>query len=108
MRCWRSPPAPSIVQERYDTVTTRDARIVEYTFEHDSSGAFGDDLGLRRLGPTDTIRRFRAIDMSYRLFGDDGLLSSTRLGRRLTRVLSDTSRRPLPGWYDIHAYRPEG
>ncbi len=92
----------SIPGTAIETTTLLGERL-SYSFEEASSGPFGDDLSGSWLSYDECLRRFRAIFRLYRLFGDDGLLPRIPGGMRITGVLARLYKRPLPGWYDIHA-----
>jgi FkbM family methyltransferase len=74
-----------------------------HSFERDASGPFGDDLSGTWLSYDECVRRFQTIFRLYRLFGDNGLLCKVPGGHRIRGLLTRLYRKPLPGWYDIHA-----
>lgn len=83
---------------------TLDGTPMEHVFEDNASGPFGDEAPGPWIPLPEVVRRYRKVFAEYRLFGDRSPL------RRLPRggtVISGTGRyllrRPLPGWYDIHA-----
>jgi hypothetical protein len=84
------------------TSTTLDGRRLAFQMEPSASGPFGDYLA-RWETRGGAMHRFRAIFLLYRLFGDNGVVHGSVLGRRVTSRLSRVLRVPLPGWYDIHA-----
>ena len=74
-----------------------------HAFGDNSSGPFGNDLPGPWLSHGECLRRFQTIFRLYRIFGDDGLLRNFPGGMHITRFLARLYRKPLPGWYDIHA-----
>jgi hypothetical protein len=80
----------------------REGKYVPYLFEHGASGLFGEEAPGRWLTEGQALKAYERIFQRYRLFGDDGLLGKSRLGRLITRLL-----RPKVGWYDTHATRQE-
>jgi hypothetical protein len=92
----------SIPGTAIETTTLRGERL-HHSFEQASSGPFGDDLSGSWLTYDECLRRFRAIFWLYRLFADDGLLPRMPGGMKVMGALARVYRRPLPGWYDIHA-----
>lgn len=76
------------------------------SFHHEfcrvSSGPFGEDLPGRWKTRNETLALYRMIFLSYRLFGDFGILKRSRRGAEVLSFLK-RFKTPLPGWYDTHA-----
>jgi FkbM family methyltransferase len=83
--------------------TTLNGQPLIHTFENHSSGPFGDDLSGRWLTYRQAMLRYVCIFLLYRLFGDDGLLLKIKGGGHLRAILSNLTKKPLPGWFDTHA-----
>jgi FkbM family methyltransferase len=83
--------------------TTVRGEPVSHVFASDASGPFGEDLPGSWTDASACLRQFETIFKLYRLFGDDGIVSNAPGGGLLVRGLTHLYRRPLPGWYDIHA-----
>ncbi|HTZ88254.1 MAG TPA: FkbM family methyltransferase [Solirubrobacteraceae bacterium] len=81
-----------------------DGRELRFSFEEDSSGPFGSDVG-PWLDSAAAIKRYKRVFLAYRLIGAKSLLRRTRIGRRLHGIALRRLKRPLPGWYDTHAAR---
>lgn len=86
------PPAPS-----------REGAFIPYRFEPGSSGLFGRELPATWSSVRDIEHAARRIFLLYRLFGDRAILRRIRGGRKLIGTMQRILRRPIPGWYDIHA-----
>ncbi len=89
----------------------REGTYVDHRFEPGSSGLFGEEAPGPWLTRPQALRRYRAIFLRYRLYGDAGLLrrhSRWRIVRRGLRSLRTLARRALgpARWYDTHATRP--
>lgn len=85
--------------------TSLDGQPLTYTFEEHSSGSFGNDLSGRWLTYRQAMLRYLRIFLLYRLFGDDGLLLNIKGGGRLLTMLTNLTKKPIPGWFDTHAKR---
>lgn len=83
--------------------TTVQGEPVRHVFVSGASGPFGEDLPGSWSGYDACLRQFETIFRLYRLFGDDGIVSGAPGGALLMRGLTRLYRKPLPGWYDIHA-----
>jgi FkbM family methyltransferase len=83
--------------------TTLQGEPLRHLFVDGASGPFGDDLSGPWLSDGECLRRFQTIFGLYRLFGDDGVVRNLPGGIHLIRLLGRLYRKPLPGWYDIHA-----
>jgi FkbM family methyltransferase len=83
--------------------TTLQGEPLQHLFVEGASGPFGEDLSGPWLSYGECLRRFRTIFGLYRLFGDDGVVRKLPGGMRLMGLLGRLYRKPLPGWYDIHA-----
>jgi FkbM family methyltransferase len=83
--------------------TTLRGEPICHVFVASASGPFGEDLAGPWLSQRECLRQFRTIFALYRLFDDDGVVPSVPGGRRMVRLLRRLYRKPLPGWYDIHA-----
>lgn len=75
-----------------------------YRFEAATSGSFGSDVG-PWLSRDAAINRYKQIYRMYRVFGEEGPVRKTRLGRGLRGQMTKRLNVPLPGWYDTHATR---
>lgn len=80
-----------------------EGQFVNRPFPPGSSGLFGRELPGRWKTRAEVLRQYRLIFMLYRLFGDFGILTKSRIGRRIERDLSRLLQKPVPGWYDTHA-----
>jgi FkbM family methyltransferase len=83
--------------------TTLQGEPLSHCFVRDASGPFGDDLSGAWLSDEECARRFQTIFTLYHLFADDGLLRKVPGGSHIKGLLARLYRKPLPGWYDIHA-----
>jgi FkbM family methyltransferase len=83
--------------------TTLRGEPLRHVFTAGASGPFGEDLSGSWLSQGECLRRFETIFRLYRLFGVDGIVPRLPGGMHLTRLLTLLYRKPLPGWYDIHA-----
>jgi len=83
-----------------------DGSPLTFSFEEDSSGPFGSDVG-PWLSRSAAIARYRRVFLAYRLIGAKSRLRQTRVGRRLHGWALARFDRPLPGWYDTHAARSD-
>jgi FkbM family methyltransferase len=83
--------------------TTLRGEPLRHIFADYASGPFGEDLAGPWLSHGECLRRFQTIFRLYRLFGEDGVVRNLPGGRHIMRVLRRLYRKPLPGWYDIHA-----
>lgn len=91
--------------ERIEVETTRrDGLHLTYRFEPNSSGGFGSDVG-PWLSREQALARYRQIFRMYRLLGDESFVRRTRFGRVVRGQAARLLRKPLPGWYDTHAWR---
>jgi FkbM family methyltransferase len=98
----------AVQQERIpaSTVETvrRDGSAMRYTFEPNSSGAFGVDIGPWHDRAA-IEARYRRIFRSFRAFGDTSPLRRVPVLRRGLNATAKVLPFPLPGWYDLHAAR---
>jgi FkbM family methyltransferase len=76
----------------------REGRYVAQEFLPGASGLFGAEAPGRWMSKAMALLVHRFIYPRYRLFGDAGLITRGRLGRRIARRLGLEA-----GWYDIHA-----
>jgi FkbM family methyltransferase len=83
--------------------TTVQGEPVSHVFAYGASGPFGEDLPGAWSDHDACLHQFETIFRLYRLFGDDGIVSRAPGGALLMRGLARLYRKPLPGWYDIHA-----
>jgi FkbM family methyltransferase len=84
-------------------ITTRDRRTVPHQFEMHSSGPFGEDLTASWQTKADALRRYRWILRALRAGATfDRWVPK---GAEIRFVTGWVMRRPLPGWFDIHAAR---
>ena len=81
----------------------REGAQVSHRFEEGASGLFGLELPGRWLTRNLALLRYTWISVLYRMFGDYGVLSKSRVGEILRRVLAKLLQQPIPGWYDTHA-----
>jgi FkbM family methyltransferase len=84
------PPAPA-----------REGGYVEQVFDRDATGLFGAELPGRWLTARQAIRRYRRIFLEYRLFGNDGIVSTLDWKRPLLRRFKFLL--PERKWHDTHA-----
>jgi FkbM family methyltransferase len=87
---------------RVGRITTRDGRTIPYRFEMRSSGPFGDDLAGPWLDKEQAVRRYRRILPA--LVAAHAFDHLPR-GPEIRYITAALVRRPLPGWFDIHAAR---
>jgi FkbM family methyltransferase len=80
-----------------------EGRDIVHEFPEGSSGPFGRDLSGQWVDKNEILSNYQRIFREYRLFGDYGLFTKTRLGRFFKRRVRRILGRPLPGWYDTHA-----
>jgi FkbM family methyltransferase len=92
----------TIPDTKFVTTTVR-GEPLSHVFAYGASGPFGEDLPGSWSGHDACLHQFETIFKLYRLFGDDGIVSSAPGGALLVRGLARLYRKPLPGWYDIHA-----
>lgn len=85
-----------------ETATFR-GDLITYRFEEHSSGPYGDDIKGPWISASAAIMRYALIFVSYKLWGDRGVLNGSRAGRRLQSLCSRMAGTWLPGWYDTHA-----
>jgi FkbM family methyltransferase len=83
--------------------TTLRGEPLRHVFAAHASGPFGEDLSGPWLSQGECRRRFETIFHLYRLFGDNGIVRNLPGGRHLIGLLRRLYRKPLPGWFDIHA-----
>lgn len=78
---------------------------MDYAFESDASGSFGDDLSGSWLSVGDTIRAGERLSRLYRAFGDEAPFRESIVGKGLRALYKAATgyRGPLPGWHDLHA-----
>ena len=80
-----------------------EGRFVNRLFPPGASGLFGRELRGKWKTRPEIVRQYRWVFMLYRLFGDFGILKTSRIGRGLERALGKLLKQPVPGWYDTHA-----
>jgi FkbM family methyltransferase len=90
------------IGRRAGRITTRDGTTIPYRFGIASSGPFGDDLACRWLDKREALRRYRRILPAVVVAHAWDHLPT---GPAIRYVLGALVRRPLPGWFDIHAAR---
>jgi FkbM family methyltransferase len=83
--------------------TTLQGEPLHHLFVDSASGPFGEDLSGPWLSHGECLHQFQTIFNLYRFFGDDGVVRSLPGGMHLMGLLRRLHRKPLPGWYDIHA-----
>jgi FkbM family methyltransferase len=92
-----------LIGKRRGEITTRDRRTVPHRFEMHSSGPFGEDLTAAWLTKADALRRYRWVLRALRAGATfDRWVPK---GAEIRFVTGWVTRRPLPGWFDIHAAR---
>jgi FkbM family methyltransferase len=82
----------------YGVFTTRNGGLLEYKFESDSSGPFGDDADGKWMTKRQAIARYIPIFFIYKTIGDRTLLR--KIFNRLP-FLPDVLK--YVSWYDTHA-----
>jgi FkbM family methyltransferase len=80
----------------------REGRYLGYSF-FDHSGLFGKDLPGDWKSVSQIAQEYKFIALQYKLFGDQGLLKDSLIGKAMRKGLSLLTRKPVPGWYDTHA-----
>jgi FkbM family methyltransferase len=93
----------ALIGNREGRITTRDGRMVPYRFEMHSSGPFGEDLPVSWLGKADAMRRYRWIFLALR--AGNTFDRFVPKGPEIRFLAGAALKRPLPGWFDIHAAR---
>jgi hypothetical protein len=76
----------------------REGIYVKHRFEAGSSGLFGNEIPGSWLGERQALMAYRRIFLRSRLFGEEGLLQRSRVGRSLVERM-----KLRVGWYDTHA-----
>ena len=88
----------------FGPIKTLDGGTVPFQFEMFSSGPFGDDLAVSWVDKAEALRRYRWLLRALRAANRfDHMVPKGPAIRWLAGVLV---RHPLPGWFDIHAVRP--
>lgn len=84
---------------------TREGNSLNYTFEPDASGPFGEDLTGPWLTAKIAATKLKHISFLYRAFGDTAPIRHNSVGRalRLIYKIATGYRGALPGWHDTHA-----
>ena len=91
------------IGNRVSRITTRDGRNIDYQFEMHSSGPFGDDLANRWRDKAAAMRLYRWILLALRAGHTfDRIVPK---GPEIRFLAGAALKRPLPGWFDIHASR---
>jgi FkbM family methyltransferase len=103
----------------------REGKYVNHKFREGCSGAFGLELPGDWIDLEAALKEYVAIFKKYRVTGDRGAISNTRLVRGVLRSGRSGQRSPLtamakkvihrvgsslrlrPGWYDTHAMRDD-
>lgn len=86
-----------------------EGKHVDQQFAGGSSGLFGRELTAPWLSSSSIMRKQLAIHLGYCLFGDDGILTVTRipgmwrLKEYVRGMIHAITKAPVPGWYDLHA-----
>jgi len=91
------------VVHQMEPYPTKEGYYVSYLFQKGSSGLFGEDLPNKWKDYKQIVNEYKFIFLQYKLFGDYGKLNKYFIGKVLRTVLSILLRKPIPGWYDIHA-----
>jgi FkbM family methyltransferase len=87
---------------RVGRIATLDGQSLPYRFEMFSSGPFGEDLAGPWMDKREAMRRYRRIlPALVAAHAFDQLPKGTEI----RYVVGALVRRPLPGWFDIHAAR---
>lgn len=89
-----------LVSQQIPPTPALEGAAVSHTFVHGASGLFGEEAPGSWLSRREAIAAYKKIFRDYLLFGDDGLLTRTRLGRRITKAFGFKNY-----WYDTHAGR---
>jgi FkbM family methyltransferase len=82
---------------------TKEGSYAGYQFREGSSGLFGEDLPGKWKDNKEMVHQYKRILILYKLFGPKGRLNRYSLGRALRSALLKILRRPVPGYYDLHA-----
>jgi FkbM family methyltransferase len=82
--------------------SAREGRSVDWTFNGDASGPFGDELMDRWLSPGRALAWAQALRIQQELAGHGGRWSQSRVARLYRAVRRRALRRWRP-WYDLHA-----
>lgn len=86
------------------SVQTLAGECLQYQFEPDASGGFGELIS-PWMTRQEALRRYRRIFIAERLLGSESLLRKTKIGRTLRGRTERLFGHPLPGWHDTHARR---
>lgn len=95
---FQTPPNPA-----------KEGGYAAHRFELGASGLFGAELGGRWKSRAEILRKYRVVRLGYRIAGDDGILSRSKLpGAKILRSAFCRSvrvftREDIAGWYDTHA-----
>lgn len=92
-----------LVVSQSEPKPSREGTFAGHRFCRGSSGLFGRDLSGRWISRSEVLDRYERIILSYRWFGDNGVLSRYFIGRVLRRAFRMLLRHPFPGWHDTHA-----
>jgi FkbM family methyltransferase len=93
----------ALIGNRVGSMTRRAGDTVDYRFEMHSSGPFGEDLAVPWVNRARAVRRYRWILPALRAGNAfDRLVPK---GPEIRYLAGALVRRPLPGWFDIHAAR---
>jgi len=90
------------IGERVAPIVTFDGRTIPCRFEMFSSGPFGEDLACPWLAKHEAMRRYRRI---FPALLAAHAFDQLPKGTEIRHVVAALVRRPLPGWFDIHAAR---
>jgi FkbM family methyltransferase len=91
------------IGNRVAPITTRDRRMLPYRFEMHASGPFGEDLDVSWMDKAQALHRYRSILLAHKIASTfDRVVPK---GPELRYVAGALVRRPLPGWFDLHAAR---
>jgi FkbM family methyltransferase len=96
----------STIQNQQCPSPSREGDYIDYTFEHGSTGLFGDELPGEWLSAEDAIKVYKKIFVRYKYFGDYGIFNNKLFmqNRYLNKLMSIFRLKyPHVGWYDTHA-----
>ena len=86
------------VSKQISPAPALEGNYVAHTFSSGASGLFGEEAPGSWLSMDQALAEYRKIFRRYRFFGDEGLLTRHRLGRKLIKKVGIRNC-----WFDTHA-----
>jgi hypothetical protein len=91
-----------VIHQREPASAGEDIRI-GHIFRFGSSGLFGKDLEGKWLGKYAIISRYILIFIGYFLYGDYGIVTKSKIFKKIRLRLERKLGVSIPGWFDTHA-----